>query len=154
VARAPVVAVDYAHTPDALARTCDAARELARNLGDGRVIIVFGAGGNRDTQKRRPMGEAVGARADYAIVTSDNPRDENPRDIARPIESGCRHKGRAHVRIELDRRVAIGRALEMARANDVIVICGKGHETGQTIKNETLPFDDAAVVRELLGASG
>ncbi len=154
VARSPVVAVDYAHTPDALARTCDAARELARNLGDGRVIIVFGAGGNRDTQKRRPMGEAVGGRADYAIVTSDNPRDENPRDIARPIESGCRHKGRAHVWVELDRRAAIVRAVETARPNDVIVVCGKGHETGQTIKQETLPFDDAAVVRELLGGDG
>lgn len=150
VSHSPVVAVDYAHTPDALARTCDAARDLARQLGQSRVIIVFGAGGNRDKTKRRPMGEAVGSRADYAIITSDNPRDENPKEIARPVENGCRRGGRAHVIVELDRARAVARALDTARANDVIVICGKGHETGQTIGKLTLPFDDAQVARQLI----
>lgn len=150
VCRAPVVAVDFAHTPDALARTCDAARALADMLGASRVIVVFGAGGNRDQAKRGPMGQAVGARADYAIITSDNPRDEAPKVIARPIESGCRRAGRAHVQVELDRRTAIARALDLARPNDVVVICGKGHETGQTIGPETHPFDDAEVARQLV----
>jgi UDP-N-acetylmuramoyl-L-alanyl-D-glutamate--2,6-diaminopimelate ligase len=150
VARTPLVAVDYAHTPDALARTCDTARELARGTGDGRVIVVFGAGGNRDTVKRRPMGEAVGRRADFAIVTNDNPRGEDPRTIARTVESGCRRGGRAHVQVELDRKTAIQRAIELATARDVVLICGKGHETGQTIGSVTLPFDDANVVREWL----
>ncbi len=152
VARSPLVAVDYAHTPDALARTCDTARELAKGAGAGRVIVVFGAGGNRDTVKRRPMGEAVGSRADFAIVTNDNPRDEDPRAIARAVESGCRRGGRAHVQVELDRRTAIRRAIELAEPRDVVVLCGKGHETGQIIGGETLPFDDAEVVREYLGA--
>lgn len=150
VCRSPVVAVDYAHTPDALERTCKAGRELARALGNSRLLVVFGAGGNRDKTKRRPMGEAVGALADFAIVTSDNPRNEEPRDIARPIENGCRRAGRAFVMVELDRRTAITRALELARPNDVILICGKGHETGQIIGTQTLPFDDASVVRSLV----
>jgi UDP-N-acetylmuramoyl-L-alanyl-D-glutamate--2,6-diaminopimelate ligase len=153
VCRSPVVAVDYAHTPDALARTCDAGRALAEALGDSRVIVVFGAGGKRDKTKRRPMGEAVGARADFAIVTSDNPRNEDPKAIARPLENGCRRGGRAHVTVELNRRNAIARALERARPSDVILICGKGHERGQTIGEETLPFDDADVARELLSAA-
>jgi UDP-N-acetylmuramoyl-L-alanyl-D-glutamate--2,6-diaminopimelate ligase len=151
VARSPVVAVDYAHTPDALARTCDAGRALADALGDSRVIVVFGAGGNRDATKRRPMGEAVGARADYAIITSDNPRNEDPAAIARPVENGCRRGGRAYVTVEPDRRAAIAQALSRARPQDVILLCGKGHEVGQTIGTETLPFDDAEVTRELLG---
>jgi UDP-N-acetylmuramoyl-L-alanyl-D-glutamate--2,6-diaminopimelate ligase len=151
ICRSPVVAIDYAHTPDALARTCDAGRALAQSLGGSRLIVVFGAGGNRDPTKRKPMGRAVGARADYAMVTSDNPRQEDPRAIAREVESGCRHGGRAHVRVEPDRRTAIARAFDLARPNDVILVCGKGHEKGQIVGSETLPFDDAEVARELAG---
>jgi len=151
VARAPVVVVDYAHTPDALERTCQAAREVAISLGSSRVLVVFGAGGNRDPSKREPMGEAVGANADFALVTSDNPRREDPTAIANAVATGCRRRSRFEVIVELDRRRAIERAIELARPNDVVVICGKGHETGQIIQDETIPFDDAEVARQILG---
>jgi UDP-N-acetylmuramoyl-L-alanyl-D-glutamate--2,6-diaminopimelate ligase len=149
----PLVAVDFAHTPDALARTCDTARQLAG--GGGRVIIVFGAGGNYDPGKREPMGRAVGERADYALITTDNPRHDDPEAIAQALAAGCRRGGRAYVELESDRRRAIERALSRARPEDVVVIAGKGHERGQLIGDETLPFSDHDVVRELLrGASG
>lgn len=152
VAREPVVVVDYAHTPDALARTCEAARELANaQPGGARLITVFGAGGNRDKTKRGPMGEAVGAAADIAIVTNDNPRDEDPRLIAESVADGCRRSGKSTLVVELDRRRAIQRAIELAHPHDLVVICGKGHETGQTQRGTTLPFDDSAVAREILG---
>ena len=151
VAREPVVIVDYAHTPDALERTCDAARSLARNLGGSRLIAVFGAGGNRDPKKREPMGEAVGASADIAIITSDNPRREDPGVIAAAITAGCRKAGRARTIVELDRRKAIDSAIGLSQPRDVIVVCGKGHETGQTIGDVTVPFDDAEVARHCLG---
>ncbi len=146
----PVIAVDYAHTPDALARTCATARALA---GVGRVIVVFGAGGDTDAGKRGPMGEAVGAAADLAIVTTDNPRHEDPRAIAAMLVAGLERGGRARVVIEADRARAIARALEEAGRCDVVVIAGKGHELGQTIGDETLPFSDRETVRMLL-ASG
>jgi UDP-N-acetylmuramoyl-L-alanyl-D-glutamate--2,6-diaminopimelate ligase len=148
VNRDPIVAIDYAHTPDALARTASAARSLA---GAGRVIVVFGAGGQRDRDKREPMGRAVGQRADIAIVTNDNPRTEDPQAIAKTLASGCRRGGRAYVAVELDRRRAIDRALSEARGGDVVVIAGKGHESGQQIGAETIPFSDAEEVRHLLG---
>jgi UDP-N-acetylmuramoyl-L-alanyl-D-glutamate--2,6-diaminopimelate ligase len=147
VHRAPVVAVDYAHTPDALARTCDTARKLA---GRGRVIVVFGAGGNRDREKRGPMGRAVGERADIAIVTTDNPRTEDPRAIANAAATGCRKGGRAYVRLEPDRYRAIEMAIDEAREADVVVIAGKGHETGQIIADVTLPFSDVTVATDVL----
>jgi UDP-N-acetylmuramoyl-L-alanyl-D-glutamate--2,6-diaminopimelate ligase len=143
----PVVAVDYAHTPDALARVCDTARRLA---GEHRVIVVFGAGGGRDQGKRPEMGQVVADRADVALVTSDNPRDERPEDIAAAIVSGCR--GKATVRVELDRRVAIEQAVSEAGEHDVVIIAGKGHETGQTVGDETRPFSDVEVVAKLVGA--
>jgi UDP-N-acetylmuramoyl-L-alanyl-D-glutamate--2,6-diaminopimelate ligase len=146
--RSPVVAVDYAHTPDALARTCDTARRLASSRG-GRVIIVFGAGGKYDPGKREPMGRAVGERADFALITTDNPRHEDPDRIAQTVAAGCRRGGRAYVELESDRRRAIERALSRARPDDVVVIAGKGHERGQIIGDETLPFSDQDVVREL-----
>jgi UDP-N-acetylmuramoyl-L-alanyl-D-glutamate--2,6-diaminopimelate ligase len=148
VHRAPVIAIDYAHTPDALARTCDTARRLA---GGGRVLVVFGAGGGFDPGKRGPMGQSVGSRADVAIVTTDNPRNENPREIARAVATGCRRGGRAYVRLEPDRRRAIAEALERARSGDVVVIAGKGHETGQRIGDRTIDLSDGDVVRELIG---
>lgn len=149
--RDPIVAVDYAHTPDALARTC----ETARRLADGRrLIVVFGAGGGADRDKRGPMGEAVGARADLAIITSDNPRHEPPEQIALALAGGCRRAGRAQIRIEPDRRRAIEQAVGEARPGDVVVIAGKGHEEGQNVGGETIPFSDVREARRVLGALG
>lgn len=151
VAREPaIVAVDYAHTPDALARTCDAARALA---GRQRVIVVFGAGGGADPEKREPMGRAVGQRADVAIVTNDNPRHEDPKAIAKSVARGAERGGRAYVAVELDRRAAIRRALERSRPGDVVIVAGKGHERGQTVGNETEPFSDLEEIGKLLGGS-
>ena len=147
VSRAPIVAIDYAHTPDALARTCDTARELAQG---GRVIVVFGAGGGSDQGKREPMGRAVGERADTAIISNDNPRDEPPSEIAESIARGVRRGGRAYVHIELDRAKAIERALSSAKPRDVLVIAGKGHERGQTIEGVEHPFSDHDCVAGLL----
>lgn len=141
------VAVDYAHTPDALARTCDAARRLTG--GTGRLIVVFGAGGGATPDKRGPMGAEVGARADLAIVTSDNPRDEDPAAIAAAVVDGLR-RGAATVRVELDRAAAIALALAGARAGDVVVVAGKGHEEGQVVRGRTEPFSDVAAVRRAL----
>jgi UDP-N-acetylmuramoyl-L-alanyl-D-glutamate--2,6-diaminopimelate ligase len=142
----PWVVVDYAHSPDALARTVATARGLA---GRARLTVVFGAGGKRDKDKRPPMGAAARA-ADRVVLTSDNPRDEDPADIARAIAQGL--AGHAGVRTELDRRAAITAAVREARADDVVLVAGKGHETAQTIGAETSPFSDADVAREVLRA--
>lgn len=147
----PTVAIDYAHSPDALAHTCAAARRLAG--GAGRVIVVFGAGGDSTPSKRGPMGEAVASRADLAVVTSDNPRDEEPAAIAAAIVEGLRG-GAAVWTIELDRQAAITRAITQARPGDVVVIAGKGHEQGQVIRGRSLPFSDAEVARRCLERSG
>ncbi|HET7226827.1 MAG TPA: UDP-N-acetylmuramoyl-L-alanyl-D-glutamate--2,6-diaminopimelate ligase [Candidatus Eisenbacteria bacterium] len=136
------VVVDYAHTPDALARALDAAREHAR----GRVLVVFGCGGDRDRAKRPVMGGVAAARADHVWVTSDNPRSEDPAAIAAEVARGA---GDA-AEVELDRRAAIGAALAAARAGDVVLIAGKGHETTQTIGDRVLPFDDREVARAWL----
>jgi UDP-N-acetylmuramoyl-L-alanyl-D-glutamate--2,6-diaminopimelate ligase len=137
------VVVDYAHTPDALARLLTAARELAR----GKLICVFGCGGDRDREKRPLMGEIAAELSDVAIVTSDNPRSEEPRSIIDEILSGIEGK---KVEVELERSVAIERALALARGGDVVVIAGKGHEQGQEIAGQVLPFDDRVVAAELL----
>jgi UDP-N-acetylmuramoyl-L-alanyl-D-glutamate--2,6-diaminopimelate ligase len=134
------VLVDYAHTPGALESALEAARELAR----GRVICVFGAGGDRDRDKRPLMGQVVAELADVALVTSDNPRSEEPAAIAADVVDGL------DLEVELDRRRAIERALEAARDGDVVVIAGKGHEQGQEIAGRKLPFDDREVVRDAL----
>ena len=133
---------DYAHTPDALER----ALETLRPLTPGRLIVVFGAGGDRDRGKRAPMGEVCVRLADIAIVTSDNPRTEDPEKILDEVEVGMR--GKPHHR-EVDRRRAIARALELARAGDTILLAGKGHETYQVIGTEKQHFDEREVVREL-----
>jgi UDP-N-acetylmuramoyl-L-alanyl-D-glutamate--2,6-diaminopimelate ligase len=137
------VVVDYAHTPDALARLLTAARELTR----GRLICVFGCGGDRDREKRPLMGEIATALSDVAIVTSDNPRSEEPRSIIDEILAGVEDK---KIEVELDRRAAIEQALVQAREGDVVVIAGKGHEQGQEIGGRVLPFDDRVVAAELL----
>src|SRR5690606_35655243 len=100
VSRTPIVAVDYAHTPDAVARTCKTGRALA---GSARLIAVFGAGGGADKEKRAPMGRAVGELVDYAVITNDNPRREDPKEIAQTLARACRKGGRAHVQVTLDR---------------------------------------------------
>ena len=137
-----VVLRDYAHTPDALQR----ALETLRPLTTGKLIVVFGAGGDRDRGKRAPMGELAARLADLAIVTSDNPRTEDPEQIVQEIEAGMH--GKAHERI-VDRRRAIARALEQAASGDTVLLAGKGHETYQVIGATKHPFDERVIVREL-----
>jgi UDP-N-acetylmuramoyl-L-alanyl-D-glutamate--2,6-diaminopimelate ligase len=133
---------DYAHTPDALERVLGALRPLT----PGRLIVVFGAGGDRDRGKRPLMGGVAVHGADVAIVTSDNPRNEDPDAIIDEIEVGM--GGADHVRIT-DRRVAIAHALREARAGDIVLLAGKGHETYQLIGSEKLPFDERQIVQDL-----
>jgi UDP-N-acetylmuramoyl-L-alanyl-D-glutamate--2,6-diaminopimelate ligase len=137
------VVVDYAHTPDGLEQLLAAAREVA---GSGRVIVVFGAGGDRDRTKRPAMGAIAARLADRVVVTSDNPRSEEPRAIIDEIVAGA--GDRTRIVVEPDRRVAIDLALDGAAAGDVVVVAGKGHETTQTIGARVLEFDDRVVVRE------
>jgi len=139
------VLVDYAHTPDSLENVLRA----ARRLGEGRVISVFGAGGDRDRGKRPLMGRAGAELSDLAIVTSDNPRSEDPEAIVAEVLAGV--EDRAGVETEVDRRAAIALALLRAEAGDTIVIAGKGHEQGQEFEGgHTIPFDDREVAREEL----
>jgi UDP-N-acetylmuramoyl-L-alanyl-D-glutamate--2,6-diaminopimelate ligase len=141
------VLVDYAHTPDSLDNVLRAARQLA----PGRVICVFGAGGDRDRSKRPAMGRIAGELADVAIVTSDNPRSEDPEAIIGEIVAGI--AGRDDIVTEPDRRAAIDQAVGMAEDGDVVVIAGKGHEQGQEFAGgRKVPFDDVAVAREALRA--
>jgi UDP-N-acetylmuramoyl-L-alanyl-D-glutamate--2,6-diaminopimelate ligase len=141
-----LVVVDYAHTDDALRNVLQTAREVA---GAGRVITVFGCGGDRDKTKRAPMGEIAATLSDVAIVTSDNPRTEDPEAIIADIEVGLKKTGKDYIRLA-DRREAIFRAIEEARRGDIVVIAGKGHETYQTIGSETIHFDDREVAREAM----
>jgi UDP-N-acetylmuramoyl-L-alanyl-D-glutamate--2,6-diaminopimelate ligase len=135
---APVY-VDYAHTPDAL----EAAGAALKPHAEGRLILVFGAGGDRDPGKREPMGNAAAYWGDVRIVTDDNPRTEDPATIRAAILKGCLGA------IEIpDRREAIRAAIEMAEAGDIVLIAGKGHEQGQIVGDMVLPFDDVAVARE------
>src|SRR5262245_25165123 len=139
-----VVLRDYAHTPDALERALETIREVTP--AGGRVILVFGSGGDRDRGKRAPMGEIAGRLADVAVATSDNPRTEDPERILDDIEAGM--TGKPHYRI-VDRRAAIGQALDLARRGDTILLAGKGHETYQIIGTTKQPFDEREVVRAL-----
>jgi UDP-N-acetylmuramoyl-L-alanyl-D-glutamate--2,6-diaminopimelate ligase len=141
-----MVVVDYAHTPDGLEQALAAARELAT----GRVIVVFGAGGDRDHAKRPMMGEAAARLADIAFLTSDNPRSEDPAVIIDEVRAGVREADRLVV--EPDRAAAIAAAVAMAEPGDVVVIAGKGHETGQEIAGTVHPFDDRAEARQALEA--
>jgi UDP-N-acetylmuramoyl-L-alanyl-D-glutamate--2,6-diaminopimelate ligase len=139
------VLVDYAHTPGALETALEAARELGPG---GRLICVFGAGGDRDRAKRPLMGQVVAELADASLVTSDNPRSEDPAAIAAEVVDGL------DLEVEVDRRRAIERALESARPGDVVLIAGKGHEQGQELAGRKLPFDDREVAREALRRLG
>lgn len=143
----PAVLRDYAHTPDALRRALAAVRPFVR----GRLIVVFGCGGDRDRGKRPEMGAIAEAGADHVILTSDNPRTEDPERILDDIEAGMR--GRGHERIE-DRRAAIARALAIAAPDDLVLLAGKGHETGQIRGTVSHPFDEREVVRELAEPAG
>jgi len=140
------VIVDYAHKPGALEHVLRAARELAR----GRVIVVLGAGGDRDRGKRPEMGRLASELADVTIVTSDNPRSEEPQAIVDEIVAGTA----GEVEIELDRAAAIVRAVELARDGDVVLIAGKGAEQGQQFADRTIPFDDREAARQALRALG
>lgn len=167
-----VVLVDYAHTPDALARVLDAVVAVSRPLDEAggprtiepRVLCVFGCGGDRDPGKRAPMGEAVGARAHIAVITSDNPRTEAPEAIAEPVEAGVRAAGLSRLPpqeladaaggylVELDRQRAIALAVESARAGDVVLVAGKGHEDYQIVGTTKRAFDDRVEARRALEA--
>ncbi|MBU4199082.1 MAG: UDP-N-acetylmuramoyl-L-alanyl-D-glutamate--2,6-diaminopimelate ligase [Verrucomicrobia bacterium] len=139
------VFVDYAHTEDALQNVLTTLREITFN----RLIVVFGCGGNRDKKKRPLMGSVVARLADYAILTSDNPRKENPSDIIAQIRSGI--QGADGYEVVEDRYEAIVRALSLADKGDVVLIAGKGHENYQEFANTIIPFDDRQIVRECLG---
>ncbi len=139
------VIVDYAHTDDALERVLVTCRELTK----GRIILVFGCGGDRDRSKRPLMGEVAARCSDYTIITNDNPRSEEPLSIASSIEVGM-ERGNGRYTIILDREEAIRKALEEAALGDLVLIAGKGHETTQTIGTQVLPFDDREVARRIL----
>jgi len=141
-----LVVIDYAHTDDALENLLRSFREIAR----GRLILVFGAGGSRDKTKRPRMGRVAGRLADLVVVTSDNPRQEDPQAIIADVVAGF-EPGSAPCRTEPDRRTAIGLALGLAAAGDVVLIAGKGHEDYQIFRERTVHFDDFEVVRDLLG---
>ena len=139
------VILDYAHSPDALENILKTVRQTAR----ARVIALFGCGGDRDHEKRPIMGEIGGRLADFCVLTSDNPRGEDPFEILNQIEAGIKQSGGAYTVIE-NRREAIRYAMTIAEPGDVIVLAGKGHETYQEIKGVKYPFDEKVVVRELL----
>jgi UDP-N-acetylmuramoyl-L-alanyl-D-glutamate--2,6-diaminopimelate ligase len=149
VGDAPLAVIDYAHTPDALEKVLQALRPIAAQRG-GKLVAVFGAGGERDPGKRPLMGAVVGRLADRAIVTSDNPRNEDPLSIIQQIEAGM---GEPHLS-EPDRARAIELAISLAGAADVILVAGKGHETYQEIGGRRLPFSDAEAVRAALARRG
>jgi UDP-N-acetylmuramoyl-L-alanyl-D-glutamate--2,6-diaminopimelate ligase len=141
------VVVDYAHTPDSLEKAIEAVRQVT----EGRVIVVFGCGGDRDPDKRPLMGYAVGSAADHTIVTSDNPRSEDPVGIILQVEDGLRSAA-AEYDVVIDRRAAIVAAIAKARSGDSVLIAGKGHEDYQEFAEHRIHFDDREIAREVLGA--
>ena len=149
-----IVIVDYAHTDDALRNLLEAARALRRrSKGPGRILTVFGCGGDRDRTKRPAMGEIAGRLSDLVILTSDNPRSENPLNIINDIRVGLGRVDSKH-EIEPDRATAIRLALSQGQAGDIVLLAGKGHETTQTIGDEVLAFDDRETARGMLHELG
>jgi UDP-N-acetylmuramoyl-L-alanyl-D-glutamate--2,6-diaminopimelate ligase len=145
-----LVVVDYAHTDDALRNLIATARELSPS---GRIITLFGAGGDRDRSKRPLMGEAAGSLSDLAVLTSDNPRSEDPLRIINDVVVGLQ-KANAKYRIEPDREKALYVAIDEARPGDIVLLAGKGHETGQVLKDRTIEFDDREKARQILQRKG
>jgi UDP-N-acetylmuramoyl-L-alanyl-D-glutamate--2,6-diaminopimelate ligase len=143
----PLAVIDYAHTPDALEKVLNALRPVA-DAGKGRLIVVFGAGGDRDALKRPRMGEIAERLSDRIVLTSDNPRSEDPMTIIQAIRAGI---GTAH-EVEPDRRKAIAGAISRAHPGDVVLIAGKGHENYQESAGKRLPFSDVAIAKEAIGA--
>ncbi len=141
------VFVDFAHTPDALSRLCESGRELC----EGRLLLLFGCGGDRDKGKRKLMGEAATAGADYVVVTSDNPRSENPADIIKDIKPGLQKK---KYEIVEDRRQAISTVMALAQPGDVVLLAGKGAESYQEVNGERHPFSDTAEAARVLHELG
>jgi UDP-N-acetylmuramoyl-L-alanyl-D-glutamate--2,6-diaminopimelate ligase len=151
------VLVDYAHTPDSLENVLAASRELLVQAGTGSLICVVGAGGDRDRDKRPLMGDAARRLADHVVVTSDNPRSEDPNAIIAAIVEGATAAeeggARSKLEVEPDRRAAIERAIARAGDGDIVLIAGKGHEQGQEFEDgRKVPFDDREVAREALRA--
>ncbi|HEY0404959.1 MAG TPA: UDP-N-acetylmuramyl-tripeptide synthetase, partial [Pyrinomonadaceae bacterium] len=145
------VVIDYAHSDDALLNVLRTAREV---LTGGRIITVFGCGGDRDRSKRAPMGEAAASLSDVVILTSDNPRTEDPERILADVEAGMQSAASRPYEKIADRSRAINRAVAEARSNDLVLIAGKGHEDYQIIGREVFHFDDKEVAREALAARG
>jgi UDP-N-acetylmuramoyl-L-alanyl-D-glutamate--2,6-diaminopimelate ligase len=144
-----VVVVDYAHTDDALRNVIS----VARGLEPKRVITLFGCGGDRDRTKRPLMGRAAAEASDFVVLTSDNPRSEDPLAIMNDALVGIRRVDVPHI-VEPDRAAAIARAIQEAREGDIVILAGKGHETYQILKDRTIAFDDRAVAREVLQKYG
>ena len=138
------IMIDYAHTSESLENILRAVKSYTK----GKVICVFGCGGNRDKQKRPIMGEISGRIADETIITSDNPRDEKPEEIISEIENGIK-KTKGKYKIIVDRTKAIKSAIKRATKNDIIVLAGKGHETYQEIKGKKYPYDERKVIKEI-----
>ena len=146
------VIVDYAHTDDALRNLIALAQQITAQQ-PGRVITLFGCGGDRDRTKRPKMGQAAGTGSDFVVATSDNPRSEDPMAILAEIEPGLKASG-AKYTIEPDRAAAIGIALKAAEGGDVVLIAGKGHEREQILAGRTIPFDDAQIALSALREMG
>jgi UDP-N-acetylmuramoyl-L-alanyl-D-glutamate--2,6-diaminopimelate ligase len=147
------VIVDYAHTDDALRNVTSLAREFVQQAGGGRVITLFGCGGDRDRTKRPLMGKAAGEGSDLVILTSDNPRSEDPQAIINDVLPGLAETG-AQFMVEPDRRKAIGVAMAKARLGDIVILAGKGHEKTQTTRDGVHPFDDVKVALHALHEAG
>ena len=140
------VLIDYAHTPESLESILVNTKKYIK----GRAICVFGCGGDRDKTKRQRMGEVAGRLADYSIVTTDNPRTEDPEAIIKDIEEGI-SKTKGKYDIIVDRREAIEKAIKMMNKRDLVILAGKGHETYQEINKQKFPFDERVIVKEILG---
>ncbi|MDA1679549.1 UDP-N-acetylmuramoyl-L-alanyl-D-glutamate--2,6-diaminopimelate ligase [Bacillus cereus group sp. TH152-1LC] len=141
-----LVIVDYAHTPDALENVLSTISEFSK----GKIITVFGCGGDRDTKKRSIMGEIAGNYSDFVYITSDNPRSEDPQAIMKDIEKGFSQNNNLNYKVEVDRELAINHAINMASSNDIVLIAGKGHETYQILKDSTIHFDDKEKARQAI----
>ena len=139
------IMIDYAHSPESLENILQAVKTYTK----GRVIVVFGCGGDRDKGKRPLMGEIAGRIADYSIVTSDNPRTEDPEAIIKDIEEGI-SKTKGKYEVIVDRKKAIEKAIAMANKRDLVILAGKGHEPYQEINKEKYPFDERVIVKEII----